>query len=259
MSIATSQAYAPRPLDVDDGLTPWVPEVADCSLYPPLGDLSTLLDIASREADCPAFFLASTLLETLVEHMSGASLPEPTPSQSQRGQVLSLDALVPAEEGVPVAVRQPEIFDLTARQCALPCDLGLLHSLERSFGFSSLLGPPAGLARPERFEHWVSQGQIGRSPAPDEIVVLTTDGSFDSVLDKAGWAVTVSLVSAQDLLLPGQFVGCIAGSTSDLQHAFAEGFPTNSAYLAEVAGLFGRLYWRSVCLGSSLSCFGQII
>ncbi|CAE7946520.1 hypothetical protein AK812_SmicGene33425 [Symbiodinium microadriaticum] len=95
-----------------------------------------------------------------------------------------------------------------------------------------------GLPRPDRFAQWLEQGAVGRSPAPGEIVVFTADGSFDPHSGKAGWGVVISLVDGGDLRLPGQFVGCAAASTADLQNVLRTAFPDNNAYLAEVSGLF---------------------
>ena len=211
----------------------------DVDVFPTLGGMSTLLDIASREVDCPAFFMACTLVETLHEHFAEIPLPSAPATSIVTRRVLSLDVLLP-DAGSPAAEMEcvPEVFDLTARQCVIPCTARLMHSLERVFPFSMLQGPRGMLPRPDRFAHWLAQGHVGRSPAPDEIIVLTTDGSFDPHSGSAGWAVAVSLVSNMDLRLPGQFVGCISGSTSELQSVVGSAFPSNSAYLAEVAGLF---------------------
>ena len=68
--------------------------------------------------------------------------------------------------------------------------------------------------------------------------MFTADGSFDPHSGKAGWGVVISLVDGGDLRLPGQFVGCAAASTADLQNVLRTAFPDNNAYLAEVSGLF---------------------
>ena len=65
----------------------------------------------------------------------------------------------------------------------------------------------------------------------------------------AGWAVVVSLVSASDLLLPGQFVGCFSGSLDLLESAIGASFSAADAYMAEVAALFwgGAVALRLAC------------
>ena len=128
----------------------------------------------------------------------------------------------------------------------------MLQDLRRKSPFAHLQGPPGLLPEPERFVEWVAAGQVGRAPAPGELVVLTADGSFDPDTGKAGWGMVVSLVSAHDLLLPGQFAGCISGSTRELQQVLGDAFPCNNAYLAEVSGLFwaGALAFRLPHAGS---------
>ena len=49
-------------------------------------------------------------------------------------------------------------------------------------------------------------------------------------------------MSSADYLLPGQFVGCYAGSLSSLHSFIGPSFGSNNAYIAEVAALF----WGSV-------------
>ena len=206
---------------------------------------NTLLHQALWAPPCEAFFEASTLLDVLVEHFSARpSLPKPDRA------VLCLDGLIaqagsvspqpPAEMQIAehVTRAEPEIFDLDARQCQLPCSRAMVAQLLHSLPFHKLGMPPLGLPRPERFAGWVSSGSFGRSPAPGELMVLTTDGSFDPRSGAAGWAVTVSLTSSDDFLLPGQFVGCCAGSLSLLRGLVGADFGANNAYLAEVAALF---------------------
>ena len=200
--------------------------------------LHTLLDIAGREPDCPAFFLAATLLDTLVEHFTPVCAEHVAVPAVVPPRVLSLDSLLPhGIEQLPGSVCTAEVFDLTARQCALPCTPDMLRALTSPLDFSFLQPPMGRLPRPERFREWTSRGQPGRSPAPGETLVLTADGSFDPELGLGGWAVVASLVSDDDFLLPGQFVGCIAGSTRELQIAIGDAYSSNSAYLSEVAGL----------------------
>ena len=103
--------------------------------------------------------------------------------------------------------------------------------------FSGLLPAPPGLHDPGRFQEWLTQGHVGRSPAPDEILVLTSDGSFSERAQLAGWAVTVSLVPSDSLRLPGQFVGCFGGSMQDFGAYLPPLTPLLDPYLAEVAGL----------------------
>ena len=203
-----------------------------------LQGLHTLLEDAGGEPDCPAFFLAATLLDTLFEHFAPACRGFEHGHTANAPRILSLESLVVYGAEQPGADCHVEMFDLTARQCALPCTPEMLQVLTSPLDFAFLSAPEGQLSRPERFREWLAQGQPGRSPAPGEVLVLTADGSFDPALDVGGWAVVASLVSDADFRLPGQFAGCIAGSTRELQQALEDAYPHNSAYLSEVAGLF---------------------
>ena len=57
-----------------------------------------------------------------------------------------------------------------------------------------------GLSRPDRFADWVAQGHVGRSPSPGELIVVTTDGSYDPRAGVAGWAVVVSPADEADYI-----------------------------------------------------------
>ena len=217
----------------------------------------TLLELAVQDPCCPAFFLAATLVETLFDHFApcpagstdgtGHTVPAASFQLPQR-TTISLDSLL-SMQGVfsdvsdeippqPTSGSVPEFFDLDARFCALPGGRDLLFDFLRSFPFCMLRQPADGLPRPERFQAWVAQGCVGRSPAPSDILVVTTDGSYDPRSGIAGWAVVVSLALTSDLLLPGQFVGSFAGSLQSLREAIGPSFGPNNAYLAEVAALF---------------------
>ena len=238
LSTCMSQAAVPAPADQTDD--------AFC-----MSDMETLLDHAARADDCQAFFLAATLVETLFEYF-GSHSSSHAHTAITLPSVLSLETLLPASSCQPIEHTAVETFDLTARQCALPCSISMLQDLRRKSPFAHLQGPPGLLPEPERFVEWVAAGQVGRAPAPGELVVLTADGSFDPDTGKAGWGMVVSLVSAYDLLLPGQFAGCISGSTRELQQVLGDAFPCNNAYLAEVSGLFwaGVLAFRLPHVGS---------
>ncbi|CAE7410216.1 unnamed protein product [Symbiodinium natans] len=128
------------------------------------------------------------------------------------------------------------------RQCVLPCGAADVDSLLRSVPFCALRPPPTHVQKPERFLQWVAEGCAGRSPTPGEILVLTSDGSFNAVESRAGWAVVLSLVSADTLRLPGQFIGCFYGSVSDFLPALLDEEASFDAYLAEISGLL----WAAV-------------
>ncbi|OLP76767.1 hypothetical protein AK812_SmicGene43255, partial [Symbiodinium microadriaticum] len=207
----------------------------------------TLLELSAGEQECPAFFLAAVLVETLVEHFTQSPLvyDDTLAVAGNARTTLVLDSLLPSTPEcadllvTPTANCSPtEFFDLEARTCALPCNDALLDELLQTLPFCALRGPTGYLPQPDRFSDWVAQSCMGRSPAPDELLVVTTDGSYDPRSGAAGWAVVISLAADNDYLLPGQLIGCFAGSLQSLRDACDTDFGPNNAYLAEVAALF---------------------
>ncbi|CAE7265178.1 unnamed protein product, partial [Symbiodinium sp. CCMP2456] len=184
---------------------------------------------------------ASTLLEVLVEHFEARQVRYPRPPARQGHAampVLCLQDLIPPAPVVsPRESGGPEVFDLDARQCLLPGSQTQIDWLLQRAPISQLSGPPRDLDGPERFAAWVGSGCVGRSPAPGEMVVLTSDGSFHSNSGRMGWGLVVSLVDLDTLLLPGQFIGCCFGDLDSLVGGEAGGQRYHDAYSAEVAGL----------------------
>ena len=83
---------------------------------------------------------------------------------------------------------------MLAPACSPVPPLRLLHCSVWCFVFASLCPPPAGIDQTGRFASWVDAGCVGRSLAPDETLVLTTDGSFDPREGSAAWALVFSAV-----------------------------------------------------------------
>ena len=158
---------------------------------------------------------------------------------------LELDSLLPVDSSLPLpATPACEVFDLEARQCLLPGDEGVIDELLRVCAFSTLQGVPQGLDKPGRFLEWVSSGIVGCSPRPGDILVLTSDGSFQAATATMGWGVTLSLVDSTTMMLPGVFIGCLYGDVTvpdPQEHALADSV---DAYTAEVKGLL----WSAVAL-----------
>ena len=206
------------------------------------GSLRTLLDESVARPDSQAFFLASTLLETLVEHFAQAEaawIAGEGPGVSKGADAqrpvreLRLDVLIPAgtsEDATAAGPAAPEQFDLTEGQCALPCSDELFDSVCRGADVRQLRGPAHTVDKPWRFQEWVFAGSPGRSRAPGERLILTADGSYCPNTGRAGWAVVVGLAYPPDLL--GQFVGCIYGPVPEPARSQAV-----NAYVAEVWGL----------------------
>ncbi|CAE7722641.1 unnamed protein product, partial [Symbiodinium microadriaticum] len=224
-----------------------------------LSGTDTLLNECARSSQNWAF-LAVTLLETLIDFFGARTRPcivdDPIAPLPVRPRTLALDLLVPVQPA-PLAPTQPttvEVFDLDARQCQLPCSVSDVKELFSGASFVDLPDVPPGLARPERFARWRQDGYVGRSPAPDEILVLTSDGSYSDGLQAAGWGVTVSLVSVQSLRLPGQYIGSFGGGMNEFRAAVPAGTLLLDPYMAEVAGLLwagiavAKLPWHGAVL-----------
>ncbi|CAE7231230.1 unnamed protein product [Symbiodinium sp. CCMP2592] len=128
-----------------------------------------------------------------------------------------------------------EVFDLDSRQCLLPGTEEALASIFRRVPFAALRPAPGLLPRPERFDFWVRQGCVGRTPSPGETLVVTSDGSYSPCDGATGWAITFSALDGCGL--PGQFLGCVGGSLHPFTSHLGTADVGPDAYDAEVAGL----------------------
>ncbi|CAE6954209.1 unnamed protein product, partial [Symbiodinium sp. CCMP2456] len=197
----------------------------------------TLLEEACHEARGAPFLEASTLLEALQEHLQaqrrGVRIADAVPPPF----ALSLDSLIdPSSHLGEGRKMETEVFDLDAGQCVLPCSMADYYAVVQAKTFAALRGPPGGLSQPERFESWVANGCVGRSPAPGECLVITADGSYFPHIQAIGWAIVLSL-RGQATNSVEQFIGCCFGSAS----AFLSEDTTN-AFGAEVVALL----WAAV-------------
>ena len=212
--------------------------------------LRTLLDEASAVDDRWAF-QSVTLLEVLVEHFAesdpvNSDAPLPANGVTASPVVLCLQDCLPGVLALQPVRPQVETFNLDVGSCVLPCSTSEAASLLGWCSFASLCPPPAGIDKAGRFASWVDAGCVGRSLAPDETLVLTSDGSFDPRDGSAAWALVFSAVGP-DGRLPGQFLGCAGGS-------FPAQFGPASAYLAEVLGLL----WASI-FALGLPFYGEVL
>ena len=225
-----------------------------------------------RRPDSCAFFLASTLLETLTEHFQDAELANPAtaevflshaPEIEEKRSVLLLDnaldwgfdsasASRPEHAVGPDVVMAPQVYDLTRQGCSLPGDPQLIHQLFAKVAFRVLSGPPTGLDKPHRLRDWIAAGHLGRSPSPSESVVLTSDGSFRASTSASGWGIVVSLRDSKQLSGDGQL--SLYGSMAPLSHFIGHTQPPD-AYDAEVAGLL----WCAVVLSQLLRRGGAVV
>ena len=80
-------------------------------------------------------------------------------------------------------------------------------------------------------------------PGPEDVLVVTTDGSHIPGSAASGWGITFAARNRND---PQHevFVGCLWGSLHPLAHLFEDGIKSMGAYLAEVVGLM----WAAIAL-----------
>ena len=221
-----------------------------------LGPHHTLLEesLASPESD--AMFCAATLLETLVEYFGATAVSPrfrtaPATQRQQRPPFLYLADLVPPPADQPSPSQKAvQIFDLDSRQCVLPGSEGRVASLFRPVSTTGLEGIPPGLRVPGLCREWLLEGCVGRSPSPEETLVLTSDGSFMTAGKTVGWGIVCSLVKPGETL-PGQFIGCLFGGIAAVLDKELAAEVCHDAYAAEVAGLtacaFAAIQLRVCC------------
>ena len=215
----------------------------------------TLLEESLRHPDCEAFFLARTLVETIVEHQEPDGEPNrrdsPSPEvlclggQSDPPATLSLDALLPChDQAGSVASCAPEWFALDRGQCELPLDDTKWRDISRFVPLKHLLAMPPNLHRPERFSGWIAQHLLTESiTIPDcSTLCITSDGSFSPNEGFAGWGVTVSYITPDVYELPGVHVGQIGGRTSDIWDLGGHEAGPINAFASELVGLI----WAAV-------------
>ncbi|CAE7029298.1 unnamed protein product, partial [Symbiodinium sp. CCMP2456] len=208
--------------------------------------LSTLLERSMLDNDYQPMLAASIALE------EAFARPNHTAYHTQVTRpTICLNESIPFGQDMLPSGTEPEVFDLEARQCLLPGTPAQTDWLLQRAPLSLLSGPPHGLNKPDRFAAWVAEGCVGRAPAPGELVVLTSDGSFQDSHGRVGWGLVVSLVESSTLLLPGQFVGCFYGDVTSLVGGESDGSRHRDAYSAEVAGLC----WSAIAsLQLAISC-----
>ncbi|CAE7583236.1 unnamed protein product, partial [Symbiodinium sp. CCMP2456] len=206
-------------------------------------DGCTVLEQSLRRDDT-CFFEASILLEALTDHFQHRR--DRTVGRGRTTLALCElvhfpdDAECPQQNSASVPV-----FALDGRQCLLPCSKADLDELTRPCSFADLQGPPDDVSGWQRFDLWLRDGVVGLTPCAEDVLVLTSDGSYCNRTGQAGWAVSLSVVSASDLCLPGIFIGCYFGSLEDVRTHFPNADASLGpldAYLAEVCGLL----WAAV-------------
>ena len=221
-----------------------------------MGPFRTLLEESLAAPDSEAMFCAATLLETLIEYFGQTCIPSyarfsrEAPDSVRRDEPVSspiasaLPALcladlvappMPPTSSVPAT---PPVFDLDSRQCLLPGTPDRIADLLCPVVMKSLQGMPRDVQVPQVCHAWLRHGCVGRSPGPQELLVLTSDGSFSPAQGRIGWGITCSLSASTDHL-PGQFVGCLFGDLHSFFDAALVAEVCRDAYTAEVAGLLG--------------------
>ncbi|CAE7523919.1 unnamed protein product [Symbiodinium sp. CCMP2456] len=215
-----------------------------------LVDGPTLLE-ECYAADDSGLFEARVVLEALFEHFRARFDAADDAARQVQGAMamgdndrvlgrdpcrLSLYDQLGLDMCPQVAAAGPERFEVDVGQCVLPCSVGHVQELCIPLAFSALQGVPPGVERPFRFQDWVEVGCRGRSLAPGEALMLTTDGSFSSRDGVAGWGLVVSAIDARGAL-PGCFLGCAFAPFEESLLGAGVGRAQPDAYFAEVLGL----------------------
>ena len=173
---------------------------------------------------------------------------ESSPSAGCEKTSICLDAYLPAYSS---SSNPAQRFAIDHGQCLLPVSDDMLRDLWKFVSFAMLPFPPENLKDAHGFQCWVSHSTLRRSPAPDEVLVLTSDGSFFPDSLAAGWGITLSSRSIHDDSGPGTLLGCLWGSFEPFRKFAQEALATMGAYLSEMVGLFWaaivvlQLRWRS--------------
>ena len=206
-------------------------------------DLSTALMIS------PACLRHAFLDKVWASLTASWDILEDSIAEGERFQI-SLDDCLPAYTLVDEAEDGIPRFSLDSGQCALPVSDLLLRDLWRFVPFAHLSKPPARLHAPQRFACWMAQADWFRSPGPGECLVLTSDGSYSTDPEQAGWGLAVSVRPDSAQHSPGRLIGCLWGSLQPLQEFLGDALSTMGAYIAEVVGLLWaaivvfQLRWR---------------
>ena len=207
----------------------------------------TLLEESVQRPDCEAFFLASTLIETLLEHFDACEgLPTAEASSHETFWIdapgnlpttISLEALLPSpEHHGSVTSSLTEWFSLDCGQCETPLREDMWLDLNRFVPPLQLREFPSGLHKPERFSDWIDRTFHGLTSFPLDCVgiCITSDGSFSPSDGSAGWGVVVSCLTSGHPVIPGQHFGQVGGITSDIWHFGGELAGPVNAFASEL-------------------------
>ena len=159
---------------------------------------------------------------------------------------LRLEALLPmGKDGY--ARRETEVpssavqFQLDAGQCVTPWDDSFYDDLHRYVHPAQFRAPPPCLHRPDRFSGWVNRGSK-RTLGPDEVLIITTDGSFSPATGNSGWGLVMAAASSPTCE-DSTFIGCCWGSLLPFTQEPDSQIGDPDAFKAEVVGMF----WAAVC------------
>ena len=209
-------------------------ELSDCcimseSWVKTVADGPTLLDLAIADPASRAFYLACTLLETLVEHFK-VSRP-PAPSDIHRGPTcypLRLQDYLPTER----------VYDIRPVSLHVGCTYDDVAAVTR-VGMWQLQPLPKGVD--PAIDQWML-----RHSCPHEAdgqgayhhVDVYTDGSFDG--EFSSWAFHAVASAGVKTQLLGWFGGGVQLDSSSLEYV---GAPSHSALSGELSALFWCIGW----------------
>ena len=207
----------------------------------------TLLEEALQVPGCQAFFLASTLIETLIEHFSSS---EPTPAAACTQPQAQTPASCPLS--VPVSLSLAQLLPVTAFQ-------------QDCLDLLAILPPTRGLVDPWAVPDWLDAdltGLLGDRQVPLELrtaflnlhtwagagypkptaIEVFTDGSAATRPDDVtpcAWAISVWIVATGRTYLHG-----VAAEQASIEQApFHVGESDDTSCTAELLALVWALVW----------------
>ena len=220
-------------------------------LYHELGDLETLLEESTRDPDCLAFWLASTLLETLSEHWNESASHDIVDGSSCAVAVGNATTISLAQ-----ALAGPQYFDLTHTALPTGLDISEVSSLLKANWV--LPSDLHGYQLHPATKRW-TQTLCSIALTEDTQYEIFSDGSFDG--ECSSWAFAVVASDGMHQSLVGWARGRVAleGSPAWI------GARAHSAIEAEHSALFWATVWllqancrgRAHLYGDNTAALGQ--
>ena len=233
--------------DFTPGLECQAPDGACCQIHClPLGnerpdfaldaDAATVLQKSPCASRLEYLARVSQCLHALAEDLHGSS-GHAANAEEPRGDTpctIFLSELVSADTAVSGAA--PTHRHEYARTCRTGFTDEHLWDLLQFVPWSALQVPSHDIEGYARFDAWIQAGKIGQPPLENEVLVITSDASFQSTTGRAGWGVVFSSKSTPHAE-KSTFRGCAYGNVNQLLHEAGQSSVCPDAHLAETAGL----------------------